>query len=193
MGKSSQLQYRSRTNNWEFRFQGVKLGYDNVRSSAIFDLLLLVLYTPRGLYIYDHDLRFCVAANGMRTAVLGHAISSCSERNTNWSDGLIYILRKNDDCSNGCRRIAEVPLHHFRITEAVSLNECIEMQQAYNGVPMAYSSPASRGCRIQNVAREVDALLHPRSLISDPFLGLCSNWVRRSLQTAEYDWERDKL
>merc|ERR1712050_549437 len=69
--KSSQLRWDVHRKCWVFRFSNVKLFSHGGSSGAAFDDLLLALYTPRGIYIYSHDLTTGVATNGKITGVSG--------------------------------------------------------------------------------------------------------------------------
>ena len=54
---------------WKLLFQDVKLAYGD--APAAFDELLLAVYTPRGVYLYRHDLRLGVSTRGKKTAAAG--------------------------------------------------------------------------------------------------------------------------
>jgi len=94
--KSSQLQWDKNRRRWLFRFQHVKIS-----SPSSFDELLLAFYTPRGVYIYRHDLRFGLSSAGICTNVTGHHVlvyGPCHE--ADWVVALDTILNKigKSDC-----------------------------------------------------------------------------------------------
>ena len=79
------------------QFHGVKFALRGVRSEALFDELLLALYTPSGIRIYRHNHKLGVSTAGRRTATAGHEIKICGPKNeSNWQVALDAILAKLD-------------------------------------------------------------------------------------------------
>ena len=84
---------------WYFRFSDVKLD--------LFDRLLLVLYTPRGIFIYWYRGSAGISTNGEATLVSGHRIYFYRPRHEQRRDvALDAILEKLDD--SGCELMALV-------------------------------------------------------------------------------------
>ncbi|CAK0887481.1 unnamed protein product [Prorocentrum cordatum] len=98
--KSSQLQWNKRLRRWSFKFPNVK-----VSNPPSFDELLLAFYTPWGVYIYRHDLRFGLSLCGVRTSVAGHQIQVYGPRQeADWQVALDTIINKIDE--SDCGRVA---------------------------------------------------------------------------------------
>ncbi|CAK0872149.1 unnamed protein product [Prorocentrum cordatum] len=100
--KSSQLQWDKHRKRWLFQFQNVKFSIP-----PSFDELLLAFYTPRGVYIYRHDLRFGISSCGVATSVRGHRIGvygPCQE--ADWQVALDTMINKIGE--SGCDRVAFV-------------------------------------------------------------------------------------
>ena len=70
--KSAQLNWDQTSRRWRLQFSNVKLAFGD--APAAFDELLLAAYTPRGVYLYRHDLRLGVSTRGKSTAATGHYI-----------------------------------------------------------------------------------------------------------------------
>ena len=102
--KSAQLTWKASDRRW-------MVGFRNIKPSGAegeFDELLLALYTPRGVYVYRHDLRLGLSTNGKATEATGRTINvygRCDEES--WQSALDgAILPKLDE--RGCERVAEV-------------------------------------------------------------------------------------
>ena len=76
--KSSQLTWDKSNRYWQLLFNNVKLAYGY--APAAFDELLLAAYTPRGVYLYRHDLRFGVTTHGKRTAATAGEATATIQR-----------------------------------------------------------------------------------------------------------------
>ena len=64
----------------------------------LFDRLLLVLYTPRGIFIYRYHGSAGISTNGEATFVFGHRIYFYGPRHEQrWDVALDAILVKLDD------------------------------------------------------------------------------------------------
>ena len=90
---------------WEAKWTNVKLGHEG--APAQFDELQLALYTPRGVYLYRHDLQLGVTSAGKRTGTAGYNIKLAGPRGEGeWALALDNaMLRKLDQ---HCERIAIV-------------------------------------------------------------------------------------
>eukprot|EP00928_Gymnodinium_smaydae_P087448 TRINITY_DN7170_c1_g1_i1.p1 TRINITY_DN7170_c1_g1~~TRINITY_DN7170_c1_g1_i1.p1 ORF type:complete len:436 (+),score=7.25 TRINITY_DN7170_c1_g1_i1:234-1541(+) len=101
--KSSKLQWCSHHKRWMFYFRAIKL----YAPGPCFDELQLALYTPRGIYVYKHDLHFGLSSTGL-DSVNGLKISVSGPRSEeNYAISLDSILLKFD--KSGCKRIAFIP------------------------------------------------------------------------------------
>ncbi|CAE8613489.1 unnamed protein product [Polarella glacialis] len=119
--KSAQLYWHKTLRRWGFIFRGIKFPASGIRESTTFDELLLAFYTPRGIYIYRHDLQFGISTVGVETAVLGHKIEVNGPKHVeDWQVALDAILGKMDANTNGCKCLAFIP---FRRMEGWSSNE----------------------------------------------------------------------
>ena len=93
---------------WRVCFANVK----PAGAEGAYDELLLALYTPRGVYVYRHDLRLGMSTNGKATEATGRTITlgadvwgPCDVES--WQSALDgAILPKLDE--SGCERVAEV-------------------------------------------------------------------------------------
>ncbi|CAK0904865.1 unnamed protein product [Prorocentrum cordatum] len=176
--KSSQLQFNSRRSRWFFKFRAVKLSLQGHRAQDAFDDLVLVLYSPRRIYIYRHDLSTGLTTAGKLTPSRGHDIQIASTKTLCWRTGLESILAKLDAGTTACERVADLPLEDYRISHAISKRNAHTMHNVYKNVPLASLSPPVRGLVLQRLAQEVDDVV---SQISSTPAG-CS---------AVYDWSRN--
>ncbi|CAK0892973.1 unnamed protein product [Prorocentrum cordatum] len=186
--KSAMLTWSGGARRWSFRFQSVKF-----RS---FDILLLVLYTPLELIVYQHDLSLGISSSGARTETEGCQICFYGPGGVgDWRVALKSVLGRLDAPSNQCRQVARFSLQHASVVRALSnfrqTPYAVRMDEAYHDVPLASLAGAVRGERIQAIARLVDTILNMGSFVMDPVVGARSNGARRSLRQAEYDWSRD--
>lgn len=78
--KSAQLVWKKSSKRWSFTFSNVKFEFPPVRPTALFDELLLALYTPIGVHIYRHDFKLGVSTVGKATSSQGHHITFCGPR-----------------------------------------------------------------------------------------------------------------
>lgn len=106
--KHAQLLWDKSSKRWKLGFAHIKFAYAGARCADLFDELLLALYTPRGVYIYRHDLKLGISTAGKRTAVEGHSIQIYSSNNEfEWFSALDEIIGKLDN--SHCEHIAFVP------------------------------------------------------------------------------------
>lgn len=101
--KSSMLHWNSCSQYWSVSFVGIQ----GLRQhDAIFDELLLVVYTPLGLYIYRHSLEFGLSSTGKAIETGGHKVCIYGpSKEKNWRVALQAILSKLDA---NCERVALV-------------------------------------------------------------------------------------
>jgi len=105
--KHAQLQWKKKRSKWTVNFQAIKIVKDGVIHPS-FDELLIVLYTPTGLHVYQHDLRFGVSSAGKATEARGCSIAVYAPAHErDWANALDAILRKID--SSDCKRVAVIP------------------------------------------------------------------------------------
>ena len=102
--KSAQLTWNVRDRCWRVQFSNIK----PAGAEGAFDELLLALYTPRGVYVYRHDLRLGMTTSGKKTEATGRQIQVCGPSDEeSWQSALDgAILPKLDE--RGCERVAEV-------------------------------------------------------------------------------------
>ncbi|CAE8613487.1 unnamed protein product [Polarella glacialis] len=119
--RSAQLRWDKTGRHWRFMFRSIQFQASGIRASTMFDELLLAFYTPRGVYIYRHDLQFGISAVGVATEALGHNIEVAGPRHVeDWQVALVAILGKFDSDTNDCKYLAFMP---FRRMEGWSSNE----------------------------------------------------------------------
>lgn len=71
--KSAQLCWNTHMNRWEAQWKNVK--------KDSYDILLLVLYSPTGLYFYKHDGSFGISTTGKKQESTGGIIQTRGKRN----------------------------------------------------------------------------------------------------------------
>ena len=187
--KSAQLAWHTSTGRWKLQFSGVNLGSEGVE--AVFDELLLVAYTPRGLYVHRHDGRLGVSTHGKSTEATGHQIQiygSCGE--ADWASALDdAVLPKLAE--GGCIPLDSVPFDDPRMAAAQASHPPTGTAAAYEGVRLSDCSGSARGTILTAVARQIDAALHPDATIEDAERGTCIDGKQRGQHSAAYDWKRD--
>merc|ERR1712232_1242395 len=103
--KSAQLRWDRHSKRWRLQFYNIKMKSHIRFSEALFDELLLALYTPRGVYIYRHDLIVGVTSNGRSTESEGSGII-ITHMGQDWFSALDGMLLKLDNSE--CERVALV-------------------------------------------------------------------------------------
>ncbi|CAE8613490.1 unnamed protein product [Polarella glacialis] len=155
--KSSQIQWN--LDHWRVRFANVKLNREHPALS-LFDELLVALYTPRGIYMYRHDLTLGVSTNGIMTNITGSDIVVSGPRGvTSWSGALDVILQKMD--GSGCTCLGFFCLDDAMLKELAAERRQGSTQLAYKDLPLADCSCSTRGDCLHNVVQTVDAILNP--------------------------------
>ncbi|CAE8585313.1 unnamed protein product [Polarella glacialis] len=104
---------------WRFHFSEVKLKKEDAAASE-FDELLLALYTPRGIYVYRHDLKHGLSAAGVKTAISGSGINVYGPTGgSNSSKALDAMLQKLD--SSVCQRLGSTSLEDEFLSELAAV------------------------------------------------------------------------
>lgn len=139
--KSAQLRYEGR--RWVFRFDNVK--------TWLFDIAILVLYTPRGLYLVEWDGAKSYSAAGSRTATHGGQITICgSYSQPGWESSLDLLL---------ANKLPGTLLTYIRF-EDPEYREILQRQtmtdQVFSGAPLSGISYPLRGQILQNVVRRFE-------------------------------------
>ena len=68
-----------------------------------------MIYTPRGIYVYRHDLSLGVSRAGKRTETAGFQIKLAGpRRELDWERALDGTMLPKLDASDGCDRLAFV-------------------------------------------------------------------------------------
>mmetsp|Transcript_37370 Transcript_37370/g.93341 ORF Transcript_37370/g.93341 Transcript_37370/m.93341 type:complete len:451 (-) Transcript_37370:151-1503(-) len=102
--RSAQLTWDRRTRRWSLRFFGVTI---RPGQEASFDELWLVAYTPRGVYVYRHDLRHGLTSHGKRTDAEGSVVAVVGPMGVaDWRAALDEMLLPKLD--EACERVAFV-------------------------------------------------------------------------------------
>ncbi|CAE8648387.1 unnamed protein product [Polarella glacialis] len=162
--KCAQMTWDKANRYWRFHFSEVKLKKEDAAASE-FDELLLALYTPRGIFVFRHDLKHGLSAEGLKTAISGSGIYVCGPTGeTNSSKALDVILQKLD--SSACQRLGYTSLEDELLSELAAAHPQ-RTWQVYKDLPLADLSSVARGDRMEALVREVDSSLHPACIIKD--------------------------
>ena len=135
--KSAQLAWNKDKQRWEAKWQAIK--------RDLYDDLLLVLYTPSGLYLFNHDHVFGVSTSGKKTESSGKVVNACGPRKQpSVAKATEAILAKMQSMF-----IAHVPF--------AELGKVVTTRghDAYAGLPLADWSGAARGNVLERVAKRV--------------------------------------
>ena len=135
--KSAQLAWNKFLQRWEAQWVGLK--------RDLYDDLLLVLYTPSGLYLFNHDHVFGVSTSGKKTESSGKVVNACGPRKQpSVAKATEAILAKMQSMF-----IAHVPF--------AELGKVVTTRghDAYAGLPLADWSGAARGNVLERVAKRV--------------------------------------
>ena len=198
--KSTRIAWSQRERRWRAKWMGVKLCIDDGMTCA-FDDLLLVLHCPSKLYIVWHDFGAGVARNGFQTGYRGHQIlSGASSGTLDVHDASRQVIQKLTQAPNACRHAATLRCDADTIGETILCHELDSVAYRlswgyYEGVPLSHLSSCSRALRLQEVAYQMDQMLHPRSIFSygvdsDTIIGeVCLQ--RRGVSRGSADWLRD--
>ena len=177
--KSAQMSWQENGKRWSVRFQGIKLPRPGFREQAPFDDLYLTIFSPDSLYIIKHDLRMGVISVGKMTGSSGHDIQICGARRQEcWQTALSQILDKLLAAGH-CKLVAHIDLSatEVRVFLAQQMEGMAARQDTeYEGVPLSQMTPALRGLRIEEIAFEVNRMLHPNCIFSRTSSKV--DWVR---------------
>ncbi|CAE8590765.1 unnamed protein product [Polarella glacialis] len=190
--KTSQLIWNKSDRRWLVQFRNVKLKEDDAVESD-FDELLVALYTPRGIFIYRHDLKHGLSTNGISTAVTGSDICVCGPSGeTNWPAALDVILEKLD--ASACQHFGHLSLEDELLSELVAVRPQTT-GQVYKGLPLADLSSKARGDCLKALVCEVDSLLHPAGMIKDAdsdAFGWLRGRARIKCKSAQLCWSKSE-
>jgi len=106
-----------------------------------------------------------------------------------WDVAADAVLSKLNSDANGCKHISDVSVNDELLRAATSRRPTVT-EKAFEGVPLATLSSASRGACIEAIARSVDAQLHSNITPASAALK-CVNGRRRGWNRTTYDWNRD--
>ncbi|CAE8683999.1 unnamed protein product [Polarella glacialis] len=77
--KSGRLSFVASEKSWQLQFKAIKINHN------VLDDLLLALFTPRGIYVYRHNLCFGLSRTGKVLDTEGHQIQIYGKRGiTDW-------------------------------------------------------------------------------------------------------------
>lgn len=174
--KSAMMKWIPSSRRWVVQFLGVKFAERGVRKHALFDELLLVLFTPRNVYFYRHDGEFGLSRRGASTSNRGHSVQIVDPRGLeDWADSLKRIMDKFDAGSNGCSRLAALPISDSRISRILDKRRNAT-HQVFSGIPLGNMTPFRRASRIRAAVRCVDAIVNRDPKFDLTCQGFCS-WI----------------
>lgn len=186
--KSSSMHWIGSVNRWEFLFQSVKFPHLLPQKQS-FDVLYLVLFSPKGLHLVEHDMRTAISRNGLSTKVTGHNIRIMGARGATWQDSVDVILEKF--CTGGdCSLVATTSISDSLISELCK-KHADYASKFFSGKPFSSMSPKLRGDRIEKLVLRIDQMLHPAGRFSLPCDELTVSGTKRGQNTASVDWIRD--
>ena len=176
--KSTQMSWDRTNRVWHARTEGVKLPWPGFRDQAPFDDLYLIMFSPDSLHIIKHDLQTGVASDGNVTGSRGHkiVIRGASGQEC-WQTARSQILYKFL-AAGQCKLVDRIDLSDVKVSSWLGKQmEQMTMRQdcAYKGVPLNRMAP-QRGLRIEELALEVDRILHPDCSFSRVSSNI--DWVR---------------
>lgn len=191
--KTAQLRWDRSNALWSCCFSGIKIARKGVREETAFDELLLALYTPRGIYIYRHDLKFGLSRNGRATASSGHTVHVYGRKGQDeWQVALGETILPKFDASS-CKRIAVVPFDEPSFALALNAVSMSRTATEFTLAPLADLSSKARGDLISLMVRRIDQRVHPEAMIEDAVAGIGADGKSRSQHQAEYSWRRNGL
>jgi hypothetical protein len=168
--KSSQLLWDRHKKRWVVQWQHIKRDE--------YDDLILLLYTPVGLYMFLHDHTYGVSTNGKSQHACGGIVTVCGSRN-----------EPSISAATDAIRVKMAPMHYASIdfSEFEDLVTTTTTHDAYSGVPLATHSSKARGDILECVARRVmEKTMGIDSF--DPPSGVCINGAKRGRNSATYDF-----
>ena len=177
--KSARMSWRERQKCWLVNFRGVKLQWPGYRDRVPFDDLYLILFSPDSLHIIKHDLHTGVSTCGKETGTRGHAIVVAGASGQEcWQAARSQILDKFLAAGH-CKLASHIDLSATEVRTWLAqhmggTSPCLDSE--YKGVPLNQMAPQLRGLRIEQIAFEVDQLLHPNCSFSRASSKV--DWVR---------------
>ena len=175
--KSSQMSWNNSGKYWYFRFCGVKLPRAGVRDEAPFDDLYLTLFSPDSLHIIKHDLQTGVSTAGKRTGSNGHVIVVQAARMQECWPSVHSLILDKFLAAGHSKLVAHIDLSATEVRAFLAQQmEGARQDAEYEGVPLSQVAPPLRGLRIEEIAFEVDRILHPNCLFSLMFSKV--DWVQ---------------
>ena len=186
--KSSSLHWIGKDNSWGFLFHSVK--FSHLLQKESFDALYLVLFSPKWLYLVEHDMRTAIASTGRSTQVRGHNIHIKGAPGATWQDSIDVILEKL--CTEGdCSVVARASMSDSLISK-LRKKHADDASTIFSGKPFSSMSPPLRGNRIEQLVLRIDQMLHPSSSFSLPCDELTLSGGKRGRYRASVDWIRDE-
>ena len=187
--KSASLHWVERDRGWGFKFQCVKFPH-LLPQKASFDVLYLVLFSPKWLHLVEHDMRTGIASNGRSTPVVGHKVQIQGAKGATWHDSVDAILEKI--CTGGdCSLVARASISDSLISDLCE-KHVDYASKFFRGKPFSSMSPKLRGNQIEKLVLRIDQMLHPAGCFSV----LCGEFTvsggKRGQNTASVDWIRDE-
>ena len=187
--KSASLRWVERENRWRFDFNCVKFSHLSPQNKS-FDVLYLVLFSPKWLHLVEHDMRTGITSNGLYTRVTGHNIRIGGAQGATWQDSVDAILEKF--CTGGdCSLVAKASISDSLISDLWE-NHVDSSGQFFRGKPFSSMSPQLRGNRTEQLVLRIDQTLHPSCSFSVPCDELTVSGTKRGQNTASVDWIRDR-
>ena len=182
--KSSLVRWDNCNQCWFTSFTGVKLPLTGVREHAPFDDLYLILLSPDRVDIIKHDLETRISHCGKETQFCGYQIKVWgSKGEVCWKAARRQILDKLLlDGERGCSLRARIDLSNPALQSWLSQSlrtTVLPQDEAYFDTPLNSMTSSVRGLRIEQIALEIDKILHPG----------CAFSVGHS----RIDWERGGL
>eukprot|EP00931_Biecheleriopsis_adriatica_P121259 TRINITY_DN96345_c0_g1_i1.p1 TRINITY_DN96345_c0_g1~~TRINITY_DN96345_c0_g1_i1.p1 ORF type:complete len:276 (-),score=18.47 TRINITY_DN96345_c0_g1_i1:18-722(-) len=105
--KQSIMQWNSQMRRWQVCFTDIKLAFASVRACASFDELWLGIYSPKGLYIFQHNGTLGVATHGVSTPTRGHRVIVGAHTDEDDIDVALLQIRSKFE-ANSCHWLATV-------------------------------------------------------------------------------------
>jgi hypothetical protein len=167
--KSAQLRYVSPRECWYVTWSSVKWDH--------FDRLVLVLYSPSGLHIFEHDRKLGVSMDGNRQYSHGGKVNINGPRKEeDWKVSLNSILQK----------MSSLPLlKHFLFEDFNPDTTMTRTEVAFLNTPLSSYSAAQRGIILEKICLRV--LVRNGETLTEPEAGFNHAGRKRSLNTAMCD------
>lgn len=187
--KSASLQWAQSTNRWSFLFRSVKFPHLVLPKGGSFDKLYLVLFSPKGLHLVEHDMRTAISRDGLYTPVNGYKVQMQGAKGATWQDSVDMILEKF--CTGGdCSLVAKASISDSLIS-SLCKKHADYAGQFFRGKPFSSMSPHLRGSRIEKLVLRIDQKLHPACRFSVLCDELTVSGTKRGQNAASVDWIRD--